>query len=117
MRMIRPISGGIGIDLVETSRFRPLANDARHPFLLKVFSKREIEYCLGHKDSATHFAGIFAAKEAASKALGTDRHPFIELEVRHTKNGAPEIWMKGKKLQVHISISHVAKIAAAIATT
>lgn len=103
----------MGIDLVETSRFRGLGY--RSHFLQRIFHKKEIEYCLGRADSAVHFAGMFAAKEATSKALGTEKYPFIELEIRHAKNGAPEVWHKKRRLPVHISITHTKTIAAAVA--
>lgn len=106
---------GIGIDLVEISRFERFANDSEAAFLKKVFSAREIGYCFGYKDFAPRLAGTFAAKEAASKALGVDRFPFAELEIRRTKKGAPEVWRKGKRLSVKVSITHTDSIAAAIA--
>ncbi|MFA6601244.1 MAG: holo-ACP synthase [Candidatus Paceibacterota bacterium] len=106
---------GLGVDVAEISRFKSIRSQIKRRFLVKTFSKLEIAYCLEHKDSAPHFAGIFAAKEAASKALGTAEYPFIELEVRHDLDGRPEIWSKEKKLSLHISISHSAKMAVAIA--
>jgi len=113
--MNKRVSRGLGVDLVEISRFASFVKNAKHPFLMKVFSQKEIAYCLGHRDPAPHFAGIFAAKEAASKALGTDEYPFAELEVRHSEDGAPEIWHKSKKISVRVSVSQTSKIAAAVA--
>lgn len=40
-------------------------------FLQRVFTEGEIAYCLRRHNPAIHFAGRFAAKEAAMKALGT----------------------------------------------
>ncbi len=105
----------VGIDLVEISRFKGLG---RHSvFLRRVFHTQEINYCFERSDPTTHFAGMFAAKEAASKALGVEQYPFIELEIRHAKNGAPEVWYKKRRLLVHISITHTKTMAAAVALT
>ncbi len=40
-------------------------------FLQRVFTEGEIAYCMRRREPAIHFAGRFAAKEAAMKALGT----------------------------------------------
>lgn len=105
----------IGIDLVETARFTKALREPRSHFIKKVFSEREISYAMARVKPAVHFAGMFAAKEAGSKALGVARYPYIELEVRHKKDGAPELWSKNKKLPVSISITHTTTMAAAVA--
>jgi len=106
-----------GIDLAEVSRFSPMAKDRKHAFLKKVFSPEEIAYCFSRSNTAQHLAGMFAAKEAASKALGVEKYPFAEIEVRHTESGAPQAWSRktGRKLKVSISITHTSSIAAAVA--
>lgn len=106
---------GVGIDLVEISRFKRISTNRTGPFLKKVFFEREIEYCFSYKDAATHLAGHFAAKEAVSKALGVTRYPFAEIEIRHKKDGAPEAYKNSKKLPVFLSISHTKTLATAIA--
>jgi holo-[acyl-carrier protein] synthase len=106
-------SNSIGIDVVDVSRFNSFDNNDNKT--QKLFSDYEIKYCLNYKKPAVHFAGIFAAKEAVSKALGTSKYPFIELEIRHAKDGSPEVWNKDKKLSVKVSISHTSGIAVAVA--
>lgn len=108
-------NNNIGIDIVDIARFHKLKSAKTNNFIQKVFCRNEIKYCLSYNEPAVHFAGIFAAKEAVSKALGTEKFPFIELEIRHTKSGMPEAWNKGKKLPVKISITHTQSIAAAVA--
>ena len=103
----------IGIDIVDVSRFNSF--NETDTGTRKIFSNYEIKYCLAHKEPSIHFAGIFAAKEAASKALGTEKYPFIELEIRHKKDGSPEVWNNGKKISVKVSISHASSIAVAVA--
>jgi len=113
-----PIPINIGLDIVDISRFagfddrvQQLANHR----LAKIFTKREIVYCFKFKEPSSHLAGIFAAKEATSKALGVKKFPFIEIEVRHGKDGEPQIWHNNKKLPVKVSISHTDTVAAAVA--
>jgi len=105
----------IGIDVTEIARFRPFVHDRRHSFLRKVFSERELVYCFSYKNPAVHLAGIFAAKEAVAKALDARRIAFIELEITHTKSGAPEVRRKNRKLSVAVSITHTHSLAAAVA--
>jgi len=85
--------------------------------LNKVFSARELDYCFSYKNPETHLAGIFAAKEAASKALGTAKYPFAEIEIRHEKTGAPAAYKNNRRLNISISITHTKIVAGAIALT
>lgn len=104
----------IGIDIARVSRFARFKT-AKHAFLQKIFTPAELAYCFARPKPAQHLAGFFAAKEAASKALGTTKYPFAELEVRHAADGAPLLFHKGKKLSASISISHEGGFAIAAA--
>ena len=104
----------IGVDVVAVTRFRKLKKDA--PLLYRVFTDAERQYCNQYRDSAPHFAGLYAAKEAASKALGCERFPILSLEIRHTPTGAPVLYNRnGKRLRAAISISHERSVAVAVA--
>ncbi len=105
----------LGIDIAEVPRFKRLLKARNHSFLKKVFSAQELSYARSHAEPAVHLAGFFAAKEASSKALGVARYPFIELEIRHDKSGAPEVWHKSRKLLMRVSISHTRSVAVAVA--
>lgn len=105
----------VGLDVVDIQRIRALLKPARAASLRRLFTSYERTYCLRHKDPAPHFAGLFAAKEAASKALGTERYPLLSLEVRHRKDGAPEVWRGSKRAKVQVSITHTRTFAAAVA--
>lgn len=105
----------VGIDLVDVSRFEGLVDASKKHMLEKLFTQSEIQYASAFASAASHFAGMFAAKEAASKALGTDIYPTIELEVRHAEDGAPQIWNKNMRLPVSVSITHTSSAAAAVA--
>ncbi len=105
----------IGLDLVEISRFKKHAKKGSDAFLNKVFTEGELEYCFKHQDPSPHLAGLFAAKEATSKALGVAKYPFAEIEIRHAPDGQPIPYFKGKKLQIGLSITHTRGVAAAVA--
>ena len=62
---------GIGIDVIQVERLvRSLERFGRR-MEARLFTDGELEYCRGHKDPIPHLAARFAAKEAASKAIGT----------------------------------------------
>ena len=60
---------GIGIDIIEVSRFRKKKYEENKNFYKKIFVKSEINYCLKFKNSAERFAGKFALKEALIKSI------------------------------------------------
>jgi holo-[acyl-carrier protein] synthase len=107
--------GGVGIDCVDVGRFNQFKNNKESSFLQKVFFPEEIKYCFSYSNPEVHLAGFFALKEATSKALGVKLYPFAEIEVKHTIEGAPEVWHRGEKLNIKVSISHTNEIAMAIA--
>ena len=107
----------IGIDIIEIDRVRRLA-DREIKGSPRFYTNGEIDYCCGHgKQQYASFAGIFSAKEAFVKALGTGFRfgQWQEIEVLHDKWGAPYIMLQGtyqamaEKRQIdyiHLSISH-----------
>lgn len=105
----------VGIDIVDIARFEVFAHNKDHPFLYKTYTVYERDYCFLNKEPSAHLAGLFAAKEAVSKALGSKDNPFIEIEIKHDKNGRPIAYRRGKRLPVSVSISHTSTIATAIA--
>ena len=56
----------LGIDCTEISRFRDYHNDK---LFKKIFTEKEIKYCLSKSQPSQHFAVRFAAKESVYKAL------------------------------------------------
>lgn len=107
---------GLGIDLIEISRFKKLNRKKDASFLARIFTETELNYCFTFKDPATHLAGTFAAKEALSKALGAEKQFFGTLEIRRLPTGAPVAYKNGKKMKgVYISITHTKTTAAAVA--
>jgi len=106
---------GVGVDIIEIERFRSVLKKRNDHFIKKTFSAAERKYCYSYIDAAPHFAGTFAGKEAASKALGPEKFPMLSLEIRRSRNGKPEVWRRNKKVAVHLSISHTDQIAISIA--
>lgn len=62
---------GIGIDATDIPRIANAIARYGDRFLQRVFTEAEIAYCSAKYHPAQHYAGRFAAKEAAMKALGT----------------------------------------------
>lgn len=88
----------IGTDIVKISRIEKSMESPS--FMQKVFTEKEREYC----KSAENFAGVFAAKEAYFKALGTGlKFPLNNIEVLHNTFGKPYF---GGVSNCDLSISH-----------
>lgn len=116
---------GIGIDLVQISRVRRLAEKFPQRIGRKVFTADELSYCRRRKDAAVSLAGRFAAKEAVMKALGTGwggGARFVDIEVIRSSHGRPSIRLHGAAAQIarergitawHLSISHDSDLAIA----
>ena len=66
-----PHNIGIGLDATDIPRISSAIERYGDRFLHRVFTEDEIAYCLRRRNAAPHFAGRFAVKEAAMKALGT----------------------------------------------
>ncbi len=62
---------GIGVDVVQIQRIVASLERFGERFERRIFTDAELEYCRRHADPLPHLAARFAAKEAASKAIGT----------------------------------------------
>ena len=62
---------GIGLDATDIPRISAAIARYGDRFTHRVFTEAEIAYCSSKHRPAPHYAGRFAAKEAAMKALGT----------------------------------------------
>ncbi|MCZ2721676.1 holo-ACP synthase [Marinomonas sp. 15G1-11] len=88
---------GIGTDLVEIERIKSSIEKLGMRFIKRVLTENEIERYLsiGNKDKACAFvAKRFAAKEAASKAIGTGIGrgvSFQHFEIINLENGQPTL--------------------------
>ena len=102
---------GIGIDIVDIERIEKMIKRYGNRFLKRIFTEREIDYAIKNKNSAEHFAGRFAAKEAVIKA-SREALPMKEIEILNKENGEPFV---EKMKNILISISHEKKYAVAVA--
>jgi len=96
-------------------------------FLKRILRPSEMAYCLLHKTPGPFFAARFAGKEAISKAFGTGiggELGWQDMEICRKESGEPYVVLHGKGealLQarggriVHLSLSHTAGQAAAVA--
>ncbi len=76
---------GLGTDIVEVDRIQKMIADHGAHFLERVFTAGEIAHCQPRRESAPHYAGRWAAKEAVMKVLGTgftNEVGWTEIEVR-----------------------------------
>jgi phosphopantetheine--protein transferase-like protein len=106
----------IGIDIVETKKFKILSKNRGNRFFTNNFSPKELDYCFSYKDPATHLAANFAAKEAVFKSLGRNDIILSSIEIRRNENGKPYVFINGKRHKsVSISLSHTGGIAVAVA--
>lgn len=96
----------IGIDAVSVERLSTIKN------LNLILSTKE------QKLEIQSQAGAIAAKEALAKALGIMPPPWLEIEIMHTKNGAPYFRFSDKisKLvkSAELSITHESGMAIAV---
>ncbi|HEX2386559.1 MAG TPA: holo-ACP synthase [Candidatus Binatia bacterium] len=91
----------VGVDLIEVGRIQRALEDPSigKRFRERVYTDGEIRYCdsrgMGKYES---YAGRFAAKEAAMKALGTGwgaKASWLAIEVVRARGGRPEIALHG----------------------
>lgn len=110
---------GVGIDLCEITRMQTMLDENRS--LRRMFTEAEETYISSKGASAAQtMAGLFAAKEAVLKALGTGLTlPMTDIEITHTELGQPIVTLMGKAAEpgghVMVSITHEAGMAAAFA--
>ena len=83
-----------GIDIIEVARIRAALDLHGERFLKRIFTELEIFECRGHAEA---LAVRFAAKEAASKALGTGIGPIAwrEVETLSKWSGEPYLVLHG----------------------
>lgn len=104
----------IGIDCVEIERFQKVLDNQK--LLNRIFSKKEIEYCLGKADPKKHLAVRFAGKEALIKAF-SDQNIQLgmkDIEIINNPKGLPLAKVEGiKDFEIKISLSHCKNFAIA----
>jgi holo-[acyl-carrier protein] synthase len=104
---------GMGVDIAEVQRIRAAIEKGGEAFLRRVYTANEVAYCERFKNKFERFAGRFAAKEAAMKALGTGwQHGvrWVDLEVVREKSGRPTLTIAGEagKIAARLGVKNIA---------
>lgn len=120
------MTGRCGVDLVKVLRIKEAIEKHGQPFLNRVFTSGEIEYCEAHsRRKFEHYAGRFAAKEAFYKAISPlgVKIRFKDLEIKHLANGAPSFFVSDQERKrvglsenatVSVTLSHDTDYAVAV---
>ncbi len=116
---------GLGLDLVDLDRMARLLERHGEAAVARICREGEPKRLAGPPRVA-HLAGLFAAKEAAMKALGTGWAQgvgFHQIEVTRDASGAPELRLHGSAAEraralgverSHLTITHDGRSAAAV---
>ena len=115
---------GVGIDLCGVHRMEEMLEDGR--FAERYYSEEERCYIKGRgRMAASSMAGMFAAKEALVKALGTGFTDtrLSDIRVLHDPSGAPYFSLTGSIAEhvsqknitdLRLSVTHEGDMAAAV---
>jgi holo-[acyl-carrier protein] synthase len=103
----------MGVDVAEVERIRGAIERHGEVFLRRIFTAKEREYCERFKNKFERYAGRFAVKEAAMKALGTGWSRgvrWVDLEVVRQKSGRPTLVLAGeaRKIAERLGVKHMA---------
>ncbi len=108
----------VGTDICSLDRISDAYARFGKRFLERILTDGEIDYVLSHpRHTVGRLAGRFAAKEAASKALGTGWHGvgWKEIEITKQRSGAPGLVLHGRAKSIadrqhldcwEVSLSH-----------
>jgi holo-[acyl-carrier protein] synthase len=110
---------GMGIDIAEVDRVKGAIERHGEAFLRRVYTPRERAYCEKFKNKYERYAGRFAAKEAAMKALGTGWSRgvrWVDVEVVRQSGGRPTVLLAGEAAKVASALG-VERVALSITHT
>ena len=89
---------GLGLDIAEIDRIEAAITRHGAPILERLYTPAEVAYCESHRNKFERYAGRFAAKEAAMKALGTGWRRGVrwrDIEVIRERSGKPSLALNG----------------------
>jgi len=103
----------MGVDIAEVDRIQGAIERHGEVFLRRIYTERERAYCEQFKNKYERYAGRFAAKEAAMKALGTGWRRgvrWVDLEVVREASGQPTLALAGEagKIAAQLGVKHIA---------
>lgn len=87
-----------GIDIIKNDRIEKILKENKNSFYERVFTVNELNYIKDKKESIATVAGLFAAKEAISKMIGTGigEISWKDIEIKHNGLGNPFICLNRK---------------------
>ena len=105
---------GLGIDISNVEKFKNKPFNKNESFYRKIFSEKEIQYCLKFKNYYEKFAGKFALKEALIKSISQEIE-LSKIETSHL-NSKPTIKIVNfeKNYRFLVSLSHENEFAIAV---
>lgn len=103
----------MGIDIAEVPRIRAVIESQKERFLKRVYTAAEAAYCEQFRNKYERYAGRFAVKEAAMKALGTGWSRgvrWVDVEVVRVRGGKPTLSLKGeaKNIADRLGVKNIA---------
>src|SRR3989454_12610409 len=116
---------GLGVDITEVERVRGAIERQGERFLKRLYTAKERAYCEKFKNKYERYAGRFAVKEAAMKALGTGWSRgvrWVDIEILRRQGSRPMLELKGEARKIAdrlgvkniaISITHTSRQAMA----
>lgn len=104
---------GLGVDIAEVERVRAAIERHGETFLRRIYTPAERTYCERYRNKYERYAGRFAAKEAAMKALGTGWRRgirWMDIEVTRQKGGKPSLELHGaaRTIADELGVKHIA---------
>jgi len=116
---------GTGVDLAEVGRIRAAIERYGPRFIDRIYTPAEIAYVERKANRFERYAGRFAAKEAAMKAIGTGWRRGVrwqDFEVANLPSGRPTLRLHGEAARIaadlgvkviSLSITHTADLGMA----
>jgi len=111
---------GVGIDIEDVDRIRKAIETHGTRFVNRILTQAEQDACMHRDDWPQRVAARWCAKEAVAKALGGGMS-WMDVEILNHASGQPYVNLQGRAATlagtgtVHISLTHTASQAAAIA--
>lgn len=115
-----------GVDIIKNFRIKNILDKYDEKFLDRLFTPKEKEYILYRNKDYKTISGMFAAKEAVSKVIGTGigKISWKDIEIIHNELGRPYINLSEDLVgvlrvlnlkEIEISISHEEEFSIAFA--
>ena len=104
---------GIGVDIVDVSRFNDKPYQENKIFYEKIFHPSEIKYCINRKNSSQSFATKFAIKESVIKCLNK-KISFLDIFTEHQNEKPTVKLLNDPSYNFLVSVSHEKFFAVAV---